>query len=112
MPRTEPYRFNTDQDGRLLLVDLWGLLSADREQSLLAHCQSVQASQAWKNVLFGSAFARLWQQVEHLHRRQPRRCRIVAHLPVIVGPPTLSRAITEDGAGMTAASGYGDNVRG
>jgi len=56
-----------------------------------SHCsrivRAVQASQVWKNVLFGSAFARLWQQVEHLHRRQPRRCRIVAHLPVIVGPP-------------------------
>lgn len=41
---SELYRFNTDQEGRLWLVDLWGLCSAEPNQAQAAHCESARAA--------------------------------------------------------------------
>jgi hypothetical protein len=44
LPDAELSRFNTDQEGRLWLVDLWNLQSVTPEQARLAHCDRARTS--------------------------------------------------------------------
>lgn len=44
LPDAEPYRFNLDQEGRLWLVDLWGIRSAQPDEAMRAHCEHARKS--------------------------------------------------------------------
>jgi hypothetical protein len=44
LPDAELNRFNTDQDGRLWLVDLWGLRREEPDAALHAHCNCARKS--------------------------------------------------------------------
>ena len=44
LPDADLNRFNTDQDGRIWLVDLWGLRREEPDAALLAHCNWARKS--------------------------------------------------------------------
>ncbi len=66
LPDAELHRFNVDHDGRLWLVDLWGMRAAELEPALRAHCDHARAAclQLLKNAPCASMTEDVMSQLE------------------------------------------------